>query len=180
MTVPPVDVDYLEETGPGVTELPEVQPTAPETQQELTQSLLELPGWTEESVATFVQGAGAGIHLLIGQTDQDWLMTKKDLQRIVPPLTRICNRWEPAVRLSPYADPLLVAHGFALYGWRSALEAKRAQRDRAQAEAGPGYETGPVVQSDNTPNEQHQEELEVDLEDLEFRPYFPNGATNED
>lgn len=169
------ELDYLEETGPGIPELP-----AGDAEHQRYSAGGEpvpvLPGWEVETIQTFLQGTGAGIHMLIGQTDNDWLMTRKDLERIAPPLTRICNRWEPALRLSPIADPLLVAHGFALYGWRSALEAKRAQRDQeAEAEAGPGYQpAAPDV------NGSAASESEPDLElGDEPQPYFPNARRPE-
>jgi hypothetical protein len=136
------EVDYLEEGGPGIPDIsgaPLVPP--PRAAQEAEPPP---PGWDQETIETFLRGTGSGIHMLIGQAERDWLLLEEDLRRIAPPLTRICNRWEPALRLSPLADPLLVAHGFALYGWRSALEAKRAQRDAEEAAStGPGYEEEP-------------------------------------
>lgn len=163
-----VELDYLEENGPGIPELNgDAQHQLPAGADDLDPLL---PGWELETIETFLQGTGAGIHMLIGQTESDWLMTRKDLQRIAPPLTRICNRWEPALRLSPLADPLLVAHGFALYGWRSALEAKRAQRDREAEEAGPGYEPS------GAPGDE-PEDLNLDVDELDEEPpsYFPKA-----
>jgi hypothetical protein len=137
---PPTELDYVEEHGPGIPELPAGPPIA---QDEPEQPVDEraLPGWEQETIEQFLRGTGAGLHMLAGVGERDWLMTQADLERIAPPLTRIANRYEPALRLSPIADPLLVAHGFALYGWRSALERKRAQRDGEEAEPrGDGYE----------------------------------------
>jgi len=144
------ELDYTEGTGPGIPDLsqppprasgapPPREPPAP-SEQERQQELAALPGWEQGTVEQFLKGTGAGVHMLVGVADSDWLLTEKDLERIAPPLTRILNRYEPAVRVSPYADPLLVAHGFGLYGWRSALERQRALRDaRREAEAGDGY-----------------------------------------
>jgi len=164
------EIDYLEEAGPGIAELPEAPEVAPASEELAAPAAL--PGWDQKTIETFLQGTGAGIHMLAGRAERDWMMTEKDLERIAPPLTRICNRYEPTLRLSPLADPLLVAHGFALYGWRSALEAKRAERDVDEdLEAGPRYETGPV-----------EDAGAVDLgEDLDEAPppYFPNGDANE-
>src|SRR5438552_7326064 len=115
------EIDYLEDSGPGIPDLPQTPAPALPPGAEPAPAAGP-PGWEQDTIETFLQGTGAGIHMLIGQTERDWLMTEADLKRIAPPLTRICNRWEPALRLSPAADPLLVAHGFALYGWRSALE----------------------------------------------------------
>jgi hypothetical protein len=108
------------------------------------------------------------LHMLAGVAEKDWLMTVADLDRIAPPLTRIANRYEPALRLSPLADPLLVAHGFALYGWRSALERKRALRDAEEQEpAGDGYERVDVAET---------VESELAEEQIEEEPYFPESA----
>lgn len=134
-----VEFDYVEEAGPGVVDLSRVPP---EEQTLAEGALVEPPQlWEQETIEKFLQGTGVGLHMLAGVSERDWLMTKTDLERIAPPLTRIVNRYEPLARLSPYGDPLLVAHGFALYGWRSALERKRAMRDaQEQAAAGDGYE----------------------------------------
>jgi hypothetical protein len=169
------EIDYLEETGPGISELPEHVELPPGAEAEQPQPLY--PGWDPDAVEAFVKGTGAGIHMLIGQTERDWLMTEKDLERIVPPLTRICNRWEPALKLSPVADPLLVAHGFALYGWRSALERKRAMRDAEVELAGPraGY-----VHDDEDEDLAGDERggSEISIEDLDEPSYFQNGGSD--
>jgi hypothetical protein len=146
------EIDYLEQArGPGIPELAAGDRDTPAPPEELEPSLY--PGWDLETIETFLSGTGAGIHMLIGQTEQDWLLTEKDLERIAPPLTRIANRWEPALRLSPVADPLLVAHGMALYGWRSALEMKRAKRDAEEEPEGPAvsYERGPADTAPDSP-----------------------------
>jgi hypothetical protein len=164
------EIDYLEESGPGIPELPEAAAPAPELPPGGDPATIGLPGWEQETIETFLQGTGAGIHMLIGQTEKDWLMTEQDLKRIAPPLTRICNRWEPALRLSPVADPLLVAHGFALYGWRSALERRRALRDGEPEPEGPGYERGPAPVQAVEP--EIEPEPDVDVDELEAEPYF--------
>jgi hypothetical protein len=176
-----VEFDYLEGgAGPGVVEIPADGVSTAPAGEELDAPEV-LPGWQPEAISTFVSGFGAGVHLLIGQTEQDWLMTRKDLERIVPPLTRIANRWEPALKLSPIADPLLVAHGFALYGWRSALEAKRAARDAELAERERvGYDTGPAPAVDVDEDDELDVEIPADvdprvrelLEDEDPAPYF--------
>jgi hypothetical protein len=160
------EISYLElEGGPGVLELPEGPPPAPEG--EAPEPIAVLPGWEQSQIEAFLKGTGAGIHMLAGKGERDWLMTEEDLERIAPPLTRICNRYEPTLRLSPIADPLLVAHGFALYGWRSALEARRAQRDAEQArEEQSGYERGPAGADDQP------------AEDIDQPRYFDEGDSH--
>lgn len=170
-----VELDYIEDSGPGVAELPAAGEVARDALPAGAPVEPTYPGWEEATVETFLKGTGAGVHMLIGQTENDWLITEKDIERIVPPLTRIANRWEPALRLSPVADPLLVAHGLALYGWRSALEAKRAQRDaEALANTGPGYDTGPGPVGAAVDEDQELDDDELhELEELEHEPYFP-------
>lgn len=133
------EIDYVEESGPGIPELP-AGPLPGELESEPI-PVEVYPGWEEKTIEQFLKGGGVGLHMLIGQTERDWLMTEKDLERIAPPLTRIANRYEPALRLSPLADPLLVAHGFVLYAWRSELERRRALRNaEEELERSAGYE----------------------------------------
>lgn len=152
----PVEFDYVEETGPGVVDLSQVPPE--EEQLPLEGEVVEPAQlWEQDTIEKFLQGTGVGLHMLAGVSEKDWLMTKTDLERIAPPLTRIVNRYEPLARLSPYGDPLLVAHGFALYGWRSALERKRALRDAEKELAhGDGYE--------RIQDSAEEEELVVDID----------------
>lgn len=127
------EVDYVEQAGPGILELPEGE-AAEEQQQALQGEVLEeLPRWEQAAVEQFLMGTGSGLHYMFGVAERDWAMTKTDLERIAPALTRICNRYEPVARLAPIADPLLVAHGLVLYAWRSELERVRALRDREEA-----------------------------------------------
>jgi hypothetical protein len=154
--LPVAEIDYLEPIdgdASGIPELPQMTAedfggAAPDVQEhdEL------YPGWSEETVTTFMQGAGAGIHMVWGVAEKDWLLTKTDIDRIIPPLTRILNRYEPTLRLSPYADPFLLAYGLALYGWRSALERQRALRDREPLEEPDEPETVSHQVHDDHPN----------------------------
>jgi hypothetical protein len=169
-------IDYLERTGgPGITELPDrIDPLdlpgaedAGAAGGEGEPSLF--PGWEQGTVEQFLRGGGAGIHMLIGAGEKDWLLTKQDLDRIAPPLTRIANRWEPALRLSPFADPILLSYGVVLYAWRSALERQRALRDRAELEP-----------EDELEEDEREEEDELDVgeggsSNGTYRPLFPDS-----
>jgi len=140
-----VEIDYLENgAGPGVTELPSaVEQPADTSRVDVVEP--EFPGWDLEHIESLLKGTGAGVHLLLGQNEREWLMTKADLERMGPPLTRIANRWQPALRLSPLADPLLFSYGAVLYVWRNALAMERRKKDRLAAAAAGGahYEYGP-------------------------------------
>lgn len=170
------EIEYVEESGPGITELPEL-PAGPPQEQLPGGGTQEYPGWQQETIEQFLLGTGEGVHFLIGQGERDWQLSKKDLERIAPPLTRICNRWEPALRVSPAADPLLVAHGLALYAWRSVLEAQRAKRDREPEPelAGARYETGPeeapAGETAGAPGAGEFEAMELEVAE----PYFPES-----
>jgi hypothetical protein len=126
------DVDevdgYVEGRGPGIPELPAGDQAVAGAAALEGDALLALPGWEQEAVEQFLSGTGHGLHFLLGAGEKDWLMTRADLDRIAPPLTRILNRYEPTMRASVYADPLLVAHGTGLYAWRSVLQRQAALR----------------------------------------------------
>jgi hypothetical protein len=146
------EIDYVEQRGPGIPEItaPPALPAGELDQQPEPASIY--PGWEPETVEQFLSGTGHGLHLLIGAGEKDWLMTRTDLDRIAPPLTRILNRYEPSLRASVYADPLLVAHGLGLYGWRSALQRQAALRARAE-QAGDTYvDVSQVLDAEPAPN----------------------------
>jgi hypothetical protein len=77
---------------------------------------------------------GRLLHATIGVSEQDWQYTDLDLQAIAPPLTRICNRYEPIRRYARYGDPITLATALAAYGTRSLLE--RSQELQARAAEG--------------------------------------------
>lgn len=121
---------YTESPGPGF-DAKQAPPEAPAPEQELPPAF-EL-GWEQDKVESWLTNAGDLAHATMGVADADWAMTKADLERIAPPLTRILNRYEPMRAVAAYSDPASVAVGFGMYGWRSALE--RAQIQRAQEQA---------------------------------------------
>lgn len=188
-------LDYVEDAGPGFTELPAAPPPVAELPSAEPPAY---PGWTIDQIELFLRGTGAGIHQLVGRADRDWLMVTEDLERMAPPLHRICNRWEPALRISPAADPIMFAYGSTLYAWRSLLEARRAGRDAELIDDRPGYvdaRQGPepdetvVVQATEPDGPAAGDELRarqsgehdaalaaslegLTAEDLDERPYF--------
>ncbi len=161
-------LEYVEGDGPGVRELPQltVEDLAQAQQQAAGQPAApEYPGWELEHIETFLLGAGSGIHLLIGVGERDWEMTKADLERIAPPMQRIANRWQPALRASAYADPFMVAYGVTLWAWRSALERARALKDleaAQQEQGGARYErTSSTPEEPEEPDDQTDQQMGV-------------------
>lgn len=111
-------------------------------------------GWQEEQVHDWLMNAGGLAHAAFGVAEQDWSMTKSDLERISPPMTRILNRFEPAAALAAYSDPAAVAMGMGMYGWRSALERAAVLRARARAEElGAPIDSGAAPQEADAPAE---------------------------
>jgi hypothetical protein len=174
-------IDYTEGGGPGVLELPSEIPGVNQEQEPEVLGPGDYPGWEQEHFETVLLGIGSGVHMLIGQGETDFLMTQEDLRRIAPPMCRIANRWEPALRASVYADPILVGYGLTVWAWRGALERARAIRDREEDDGGPpaaGYvRTGPGPSQDDDGGHA----LEPDEEELgegftAVQPRFPQAA----
>lgn len=93
-------------------------------------------GWEQDQVESWLLNAGDMAHAGLGVAERDWQMTKADLERIAPPLTRILNRFEPSRAVAAYSDPAAVAMGFGMYGWRSALERSAVTKAEARQEDG--------------------------------------------
>jgi hypothetical protein len=168
-----IEFDYVEQAGPGIPDLGPL-PEGDELEGQ-PQPLDPNLGWEQETVEQFLRGTGAGLHLLIGKGEKAFLMTMEDLGRIGPPLTRILNRYEPTLRASVYADPLLVAHGLGLYGWRSAIQRQNAINATKQ-DPRDGYQHGPVSRpSDVSLAAEEEEEAERDWDG--GTPDFEQGAT---
>lgn len=115
-------------------------------------------GWTPEQVESWLLNGGDLAHAAFGVGEHDWAMTKADLERIGPPLTRILNRFEPTRAAAAYSDAGAVAIGFGMYGWRSSLEriAVMRARERAEEQLGgtapaPAPAEGPAAPSDFIP-----------------------------
>jgi hypothetical protein len=96
-----------------------------------------LEEWEEAVIGSLLGVKGRMLHATAGVSDQDWVYTDLDLQAIVPPLTRIFNRYEPIRKYAPYADPLTLFTAFSAYVTRSALERREELQVReAEAEGG--------------------------------------------
>lgn len=153
-----VHIDYVDGGGPGIPKIEDADVVVDERQQqqqlESQQQLINAPGWEEEHIETFLRGAGAGLHLLVGAGETDFYMTRTDLDRIAPPLTRILNRYEPTLRASEYADPILVTHGVVIYTWRSMLQRAQARREAEEA----GIHFGPEPEPETIDFEPELEE----------------------
>lgn len=120
----------------------EAPPTPPPFAAE---QLLELE-WEEDAIKGLLGLQGRVLHAAIGVSEQDWTYTDLDLQAIAPPLTRICNRYEPIRQYARHADPVALATGLAAYATRSLLE-----RRRELEEAAPAPDTEPIPPAGEAP-----------------------------
>jgi hypothetical protein len=175
---PVEELEYVEERGPGILELPESSEQPPAAEGPPEAQLY--PGWELEHIEQFLKGTGAGIHFMIGAAENDWRMTEEDLERMAPPLTRIANRWQPALRLSPIADPALFAHGAFLYAWRSMLERKRALYDAERQEPEPGAAYERAAAPAAAPAGAESNGAAAPDSDEEPRTYFSQGGEDDE
>jgi hypothetical protein len=108
--------------------------------------------WDEEVIRSLLGIQGRALHAGIGVSEQDWIHTDVDLQAIAPPLTRICNRYEPVRRYARHADPVTLVTGLAAYATRSLLERRQALEQLPVDEGGtqpiPPAEAPPVPPSE--------------------------------
>ncbi len=98
------------------TDLPPVAPVASDG--------LELLEVTEEQVRSLLMVQGAAVHGLaaVDKDSDEWVWLQAELDAIVPPLTRICNRYEPLRRAAALGDYPAVALGLGAYTRRSVSE----------------------------------------------------------
>jgi hypothetical protein len=92
--------------------------------------------WEEETLEALLRLKGRGLHAAIGVAEEDWHYTEIDLAAIAPPLTRICNRYEPIQRLAKYSDPLTLTFALGAYGVRSLEERREVLGDLEEDEGG--------------------------------------------
>jgi hypothetical protein len=105
-----------------------------------------LEQWEEEVIKSLLGVQGRVLHAAIGVSEQDWVHTDVDLAAIAPPLTRICNRYEPVRRYARHADPVTLLTGLAAYATRSLLE----RRDVLAALA-EDADTMPIAPAEESP-----------------------------
>ena len=89
---------------------------------------------SEEQVRGVLRAQGALLHgtAAVEKDSTEWVYLQADLDAIVPPLTRIVNRYDVLARAMAHGDFLAIALGMAGYGKRS-LEERAAGLARAQA-----------------------------------------------
>lgn len=108
----------------------EMPPPAP------TAEPAELVQWEERTIEALLGLKGRALHAAAGVAEQDWRYTEVDLAAIAPPLTRICNRYEPIQRLAKYSDPMTLAFALGAYGVRSLEERQAELRLRGEEDEG--------------------------------------------
>lgn len=112
------------------------------------QAAEQLVQWEADTIEALLSLKGRGLHAAIGVAEEDWRYTELDLAAIAPPLTRICNRYEPIQRLAKYSDPMTLAFALGAYGVRSLEERQRELQYRAQEEEGG---TVPIAPAEGEP-----------------------------
>jgi hypothetical protein len=93
--------------------------------------------WEQDTIEALLSMKGRALHAGIGVADEDWSYTELDLAAIAPPLTRICNRYEPIQRLAKHADPLVLLFALGGYGVRSLEERAAFLRSLEPADVEP-------------------------------------------
>lgn len=126
-------LEYAEAPGPGIAPVAELEDPAAEPAGAGTAELVQ-DTWAEETWRQIIEGVGELAHAAaaIDPDSREWKATEADLDRIVPPLTRISNRHQVIAQFAPAADPLLVAHGLVMYAARNVIDRRRI---RAEVEA---------------------------------------------
>ena len=129
------DVQLVGDTGPGPDGPGAPSPAAEQAAAQqaaapATEQLAGVIAWEEEKLRDVMRVIGDGAHAIAGVAESDWAFIDADLDRIVPPLTRIMNRVPVLAKASEASDPLAVGIGFGLYGWRSAWERAAALKDQ--------------------------------------------------
>jgi hypothetical protein len=106
--------------------------------------------WQREQVEAWLTNGGDLLHAAVGLGEHEWVMTQTDLRRIAPSATRILNRYQPTRAVAAFSDPMALAMGFGLYGWRSGLERVaelKARKERAEGQVTATGQGAPIVQS---------------------------------
>lgn len=94
------------------------------------------PHVDEDTVRSLLEAQGSAVHALVAvdKSSDEWVWLRAELDAIVPPLTRIINRYEPLARLTgEYGDPIAVAIAIGGYGRRSLEERAIAAANRQLA-----------------------------------------------
>lgn len=149
---------YTAGPGPGIDASAPIGEPPP--QEDAGDPFLEV--WQEEQLRDWLRSSGDAVHAAWGVGEHDWAMTRSDLDRIAPPLTRILNRYQPTRAVAAFSDPAAVALGFGLYGWRSTLERaavlKRQARERGEDDGAAGA-PAPLPVDPNLPAPTFAEQL---------------------
>lgn len=117
---------------------PEVR-TAPGERAQIVE-LEDAPQVDENGVRILVKGIGGALGQFLGDDDvaDHWRFTDKELDDLVPPLTRIVNRNNRLRRAVLKGDSITVAVHMAGYAGRNVdlARAARKERDERQGQAG--------------------------------------------
>lgn len=98
----------------------------------------DAPEATEDQVRDLLKGTGSLAHRFAGDDDvpDHWRFTDDELDRLVPPLTRVVNRRAPLRRLVAKGDGLFVALVMGEYFDRNLTDGADARRARKEIHVG--------------------------------------------
>ena len=140
--------EFIADAGPAFD--PDHAPAAPEVDD--VDELGDDEGWDEQKVQEFVVMQGEITHSLFNagpEDDETWLHTERDLRAIVPPLTRILNRYDMTRAAAAAGDEALLAAAVARYGARNYT--KRRKYLALRAAQGPAPITGAAAPPETGP-----------------------------
>lgn len=133
---------------PGPTFDPKAAPEAPEVEE----PELEIDEWDEQRVRELLNLQGEITHaaLRVGPDDEDtWKHTRRDLDTIAPPLTRILNRYDVTRAAAAAGDEILLVTAVGRYGFTNYT--KRRRLLKAQQPQGPQPVSGAEAPEDTGP-----------------------------
>lgn len=137
---------FVSDPGPAFD--PKAAPEAPVVEE----PELELDEWDEQRIRELLTLQGEITHafLKVGPEDTEtWKQTKRDLDTIAPPMTRILNRYDVTRAAAAAGDEILLVTAVGRYGFTNYT--KRRRLLKAQQPDGPQPVTGVEAPEDSGP-----------------------------
>lgn len=137
---------FIADAGPAFD--PKQAPAAPV----IDEPELPLEEWSEEQIEEFFMLGGETLHMFlrVGADDREtFIPTERDVKAIVPPATRIANRYDAIRAAAAAGDEILLATALSRYAIRN--YARRRRLLAAQAEQAPAPITGAAAPPETGP-----------------------------